>query len=213
MDITKSEVIRYLGYRRITPDESMSHLIDECIKEVLGVVRYQSTYRRFKAEVTSDTVTAANFTMKSKNLAMHIKDCKEIIIFAATLGVGVDNLLRKYQRLNMTKACIIQAVGAAAIEDYCDYIQKEIATKVQKEGLKLRPRFSPGYGDLALDNQTNVLAAIEASKYAGINLTEGNLMLPEKSVSAIIGLTKDKNSCNISGCGSCNLNKSCDFRR
>jgi len=50
----------------------------------------------------------------------------------------------------------------------------------------LTPRFSPGYGDLSLDHQKGLLKYVEADKI-GISLSETMVMLPEKSITAVIG--------------------------
>ena len=49
-------------------------------------------------------------------------------------------------------------------------------------------RFSPGYGDLALAHQKEVLKLLNAEKNVGITLTDTCLMVPTKSVSAIVGI-------------------------
>lgn len=60
----------------------------------------------------------------------------------------------------------------------------------------VRPRFSPGYGDFALSHQEKFLNAINATKLIGITLSEGGIMIPEKSVSAIMGLSKIDTKCH-----------------
>jgi len=50
-----------------------------------------------------------------------------------------------------------------------------------------RMRFSPGYGDLSLENQKLFFKALELEKM-GMKLTESLMMFPEKSVTAIAGV-------------------------
>ena len=49
-------------------------------------------------------------------------------------------------------------------------------------------RFSPGYGDRPLSMQDDLLAAVEAGKRIGLATTQGHMLTPMKSVTAIIGL-------------------------
>ena len=44
-----------------------------------------------------------------------------------------------------------QAAAAAAIEAVCDEENDRLREEIEAEGLYLRPRFSPGYGDLSLE--------------------------------------------------------------
>ncbi len=74
------------------------------------------------------------------------------------------------------------------IEAYCDECCDALAAHFQKQGLYLRPRFSPGYGDLSLDCQPAFLRVLDAEKRIGLTCTASHLMAPSKSVTAIIGL-------------------------
>ncbi len=186
--INRAEIIRYLGYKGQVPEQEILDLIEICVQEVEAAAEPKHIMRRFPAKVSEDRVEAAGLTMYSKSLARNLKDCKEVVFFAATLGTGVDRLLHKYLKLQVSKAVIVQATAAAAIEDYCNQCQREQEMQCAAEGLSVRPRYSPGYGDLPLAVQSDFLRILQAQKTVGIVLTEGDIMLPEKSVTAIIGL-------------------------
>ncbi len=210
--IDRREVIRYLGYKGHTPTQDVLDLIEVCVKEVEAAAEPKHVMRRFPAEVTDSSVTAGGLTLQSRHLARHLKDCREVILFAATLGTGVDRLLHKYVKLQVSKAVVIQAVAAAAIEAYCNQCQREIETECAKEELFVRPRYSPGYGDLSLTVQADFLQVLQAQKTVGIVLTEGDIMLPEKSVTAIMGLSPVQTGCHREGCEMC-PNIRCAYRR
>ena len=53
---------------------------------------------------------------------------------------------------------------------------------------KLRPRYSPGYGDLSLEVQSEVLKVLNADKILGIKLGANLLMTPKKSITAVQGV-------------------------
>lgn len=211
--INQKEIIRYLGYGRNIPDDRIMELIQICVHEVEAAAEPKSIHRRFNVSITDDDfIEAAGISMHSKNLAKNLRGCEEVIFFAATLGVGVDRLLSKYIKLDMAKAAVIQATAAAMIEDFCNKKQREIEHAVVEEGLYVRPRFSPGYGDLSLEVQPVFLQIINAGKLIGITLSEGGIMIPEKSVSAIMGLSRVNQKCHIEGCEACG-NTNCVYRR
>ncbi len=150
-EIKQSEVLRYLGYRGQRADEAITEQIRECTHEMLRVIQPRCVYRRFPLTfLEEDTMEAGGLVLKSRNLSTNLRGCREVIYFAATLGNGVDRLMTRFGRLNITKAAILQAVGAAAMEAYCDQCQRSLEEDLQAEHLYLRPRFSPGYGDLPL---------------------------------------------------------------
>ena len=122
--INKKEVERYLGYGKNIPDERTTELIEECIRQIEKIAQPRSIYRIFDLKLKEDQIEAAGMKMQSRNLARNLKGCEKIVFFAATLGNEPDILMNRYSRLQISKAAVLQAVGAAAIEDYCNQCQK-----------------------------------------------------------------------------------------
>ena len=106
------------------------------------------------------------------------------MLFPATVGAGVDRLIAIYNRLSPARAAVLQAMGAAAVEQWCD----ELNARITEEYGPSRPRFSCGYGDLPLSLQRSIFPALNVTKNIGVTLTEGDLMMPSKSVTAIVGI-------------------------
>ena len=88
----------------------------------------------------------------------------------------------------------MQAAAAAMVEAYCNELNAGWKKEYLENGLYLRPRFSPGYGDFPLSAQKQILDGLEAGKRIGITLTEGYLMMPSKSVTAVIGVSRTTGS-------------------
>lgn len=214
MEIRKREVLRYLGYRGNAPDERTEQLVDSCMEEVQRTASPAHVYRVFPVTVESadGMIQAGCFTTESRNLAKNLKDCEQILVFAATLGVGIDRLLAKYSRFQMSRAVVMQAASAALIEEYCNTLNGQWKKEFLEEEWYLRPRFSPGYGDFALENQREILQALDAAKWAGITLTDSLLMMPSKSVSAVIGMSRKPGNCVLDGCEVCKKTD-CLYRR
>lgn len=208
-----SETARYLGYGNATPDERTEAVMLECLEELRQVADAKTVTRRYPLELGEDDgVSAAGLTIHSKNLRKNLQGCSEVIFFAATLGISVDRLLKKYIKLQISKAAVLQAAAAAFLEEYCDDWQKSFEHRLNEEGLYLRPRFSPGYGDFPLTHQADLLKILDAHKKIGLVLTESNMMLPEKSVTAILGVSHENNRCLIQGCEAC-AKTNCAYRR
>ena len=55
----------------------------------------------------------------------------------------------------------------------------------------LTNRCSPGYGDLPLSLQPHLLSALNANKLLHITLSDTLLMIPQKSITAIVGIRSD----------------------
>ena len=212
MDIRTREAIRYLGYGKHAIDERTRRLIQDSFEELEQVTDAKFVYRIFEVSVPdTDVLKIGKLEIKSKNLSKNLKGCHMAVLFGATLGTGVDMLMKKYTIVDMTKAVVLQACAAAVLEEYCDKMQKQIALEAL-EGLYLRPRFSPGYGDFSILHQRDVLQMLEAQKKIGLTLTEGYMLTPTKSVTAVIGISREKQPCHIKGCEECEK-VDCAYRR
>lgn len=212
MDIRTREAIRYLGYGKHAIDERTQRLIQDSFKELEQVMDAKFVYRIFEISVPdTDVLKIGKMEIKSKNLSRNLKGCHMAALFGATLGTGVDMLMKKYTIVDMTKAVVLQACAAAVLEEYCDKMQKQIALEAL-EGLYLRPRFSPGYGDFSILHQKELLEMLEAPKKIGLTMTEGYMLTPTKSVTAVIGISRENSLCPVKGCEEC-TKTDCVYRR
>ena len=213
MELNQREILRYLGYKqKDVPDERILKLISEVSEELLGALRPARVYRIFPiCEVTTDRVDFGFVSIEGKNLARNLKGCHEAVFLAATLGSKVEQLLAKYNRLQVSRAVVLQAAASEAVEQYCDACEEEIRQQLPKD-CYMRPRFSPGYGDFSLEFQKDMLQILEAPKRIGLTLTDSLLMMPSKSVTAVIGISREAINCSRRGCEICDR-KDCPYRR
>ena len=193
MDITgvnRNEIYRYLGaIGGASPDETMRALTEDVLRELSGKVRPGHVSLVVPLTVTpEDRIDMTCMQIRSKSLFRNLRGCDEALLFAATLGDGADFLIRRYEKTDMARATVCQAASAAMIEAYCDEINDAWKKEYKEKGCFLRPRFSCGYGDFPLTCQKRFLEVLQADKRLGIRLTEGLLMVPTKSVTAVIGI-------------------------
>lgn len=213
MRVDRKEALRYLGYRGQEIEGQTLQMIEEIAAELEENSSPKSIYHEYGCKVTKDMVKLGGLEIKSHNLSVNLKGCERAVLLAATIGRTADFMIRKYSISNLAKAAIVQAAGAACIESYVDEVEEAVRKDAASRGLYLRPRFSPGYGDFSLEYQKDIFTLLECSKRIGITLTEGNLMMPSKSVTAVIGLTaKERESCQMEKCSLC-AKTDCEFRQ
>lgn len=213
INVNRQEVLRYLGYGGQRAEENVSVMIEQCLEELERVAVPRQVTRSYPlARLSEDQIDLECFRVQSKNLAKNLADCHQVILFAATLGREADVLLRKYSKIQMSKAVMMQAAAAAMIEEYCDMVNLQLKRDYEQQGLYLRPRFSPGYGDFPLECQSYIATALELNKRIGVTLTDSFLMVPSKSVTAIMGVSRILQSCSVKGCEAC-TKKDCAYRR
>lgn len=212
MEISRREIFRYLGYGTTVPDEATQQLAEDCLRDLEREADCKHTYRVFPLEAQGNTLHFAGMTVESRNLGKNLQGCSEIVLFAATLGTGVDRLIARYSRMQMSRAAVMQAAAAAYVEEYCDECQRKITEEANARGLYVRPRFSPGYGDFAIAHQRELTGILDTARRIGLTLTDGLTLAPGKSVTAIMGLSPVDQNCHIAGCETCGK-RDCAFRR
>ncbi|MGF7016490.1 cobalamin-dependent methionine synthase I [Lachnospiraceae bacterium PF1-21] len=206
------ETKRYLGYQKGEVTTVVAELIKDALQEVTEVAKPRFSNRCFPLVVDSETVTFGSVSTKSAALAENLKGCQEILVIACTLGTGIDLLIRRYSSGDMARVVVLQAASAAVLEAYLDKYNEELKTEYAKSQKHLRPRFSPGYGDFDLDNQEMILRLVEAAKTIGLTLTDGGMLCPTKSVTAVIGISDEELECERTGCMNC-TKTDCTYRK
>lgn len=180
MPVDRREILRYALCRQA--DEATQMLLDRCLAEALPVLSYRVCWTEVSVTVDGRRVRLGDMELTSRTLAKHLNGCETAVVFAATVGVGIDRLIAKYGHISPAGGLLLQAVGTERIEALCDTFCAEFP------GAKMR--FSPGYGDLKLASQRDIFALLDCPKQIGLTLNDSLIMSPGKSVTAIVGLTK-----------------------
>lgn len=213
MELRIKEAARYLGFGKQEIDEKTKNMIEECFVQLTDIAEAKCTYQKFALSQSEDgKLQFAGVNICSKDLGKNLKGCKEILLFAATLGISVDRHMKKLEVLDMARAVVFQACAAAYLEEYCDKKQQELEKHALKTGEYLRPRFSPGYGDFSILHQQDILQILGAAKQIGLTMTDGYMLNPTKSITAVIGVSRTKDSCDHKGCMDC-TKEDCLYRR
>ena len=183
LPFNKKEILRYADCKDLSP--KIEALLNECIEEAIQTLSYKVCYCILPINISGNTIDFGAFKVNSEKLAINLKNCESAIIFGATLGTDIDRIIMKYGKLSPTKALFFQAIGATMIETLCDEFCKDIKAELN---VNLKPRFSPGYGDLDLSCQKNIFKLLNCSKNIGLTLNNSLLMSPTKSVTAFVGI-------------------------
>ena len=193
-----NELYRYAGFSRQAladfTDIQMKELADEAVAAVSECMNCRSVYAEFPLEfMEGDRISFAGKLLTSHHLMLNLHDCHAVYLFAATLGPAVDKLIQRESRINPAKAVMLQAAGAMFIEKYVDLLQDFLRKQQEEKGCLLRPRYSPGFGDVPLTVQKTFFELLECQKNLALTLNDSLIMSPEKSVTAFVGIYKKEN--------------------
>ena len=183
MEIDDVQIRRYLRLYGRAPGAALEERIKAMREAADAAMRPARTWRRF------DDPFAAAGGGDSESLKKHLSGCHAAYLVCTTIGTGFDALQRRTAAISPSDAFVLQAIGAAAIEAWTDETELEIRRELQP-GEELVARYSPGYGDWPLEAQRELLGLLDAPRTVGVSLTDALVMVPSKSVSAVIGVRK-----------------------
>ena len=180
--VDMGEILRYMGCAKENDDAL--NIAKECLEMCKDVLTYCVCFDEFPISHCDNGVVFPFAKVTSLSLLKHLKEYENAVIFAGTIGIGLDRFILKYSRISPSYALAFQAIGAERIEALCDAFCEDLRS--QKD--KTSKRFSPGYSDLPLQFQTEIFKVLDCNKRLGISLNSALLMSPSKSVTAIIGV-------------------------
>ena len=188
----KDEILRYLGYKNNDCDESISNLIDDCLKELDEISNFSYVYLRSNE--------AYDFLNKKDYINL-LEGSKEFILCATTLGYDVDKKIKYYLATNKLRALVLDACASVYLVDKADKFEETF-------GHDRTFRFCPGYENTPLSDNKIILELLKDVK-PKVSTLDSLMLSPNKSMVGIIGLgvKKEKN------CNTCMFNNRCSYRK
>ncbi len=170
-------------------------------------------WKVFPVEKTPDgmSLVGSGLVLSGHMAETMLADCPSAVLLACTAGTALDGAIRTWQSRDMAAAVLMDGYGSAFVEAVADQVEQEISARFPD--LYKTDRFSPGYGDLPLDLQPEILTALNAYRLAGIAATDSLMLQPCKSITAVLGLSPRPQRARIRGCGYCALRETCRIRK
>lgn len=208
--ISKSESARYMGVKGV-PDGQVAEILNRLEPVVRERVRPAYVYRKTSVNFTADGLFLDGISRKlaGEDIKKHLAGCTSAVVMAVTLSGEADKLIRQTAVTDMADSLAVDCLCSAAVEQVCEIAEKEIFSAIDAPYRTWR--FSAGYGDFPLDIQKDLLLFLNAHRRIGLTVTENSLLIPSKSVTAIIGISEKPINHGKKGCESCRMYGSCAF--
>jgi len=194
-DIPVDAVYHRLKYRsEITSlSEKQRAEIKAAIEEARNLLSMKGALRRLRSQVSEGhyVVLETGDVLKSDKLALFLEGCLEVLLLAATAGGQITTEIgRLMDKGELARAAIFDAVASETTDAALDWLMKYVNQIIRREGKTLMDRrYSPGYGDLGLENQVIFHRLLHLDRI-GVNVSSRFILIPEKSVTAVTGITE-----------------------
>lgn len=200
LSLDRDEALRYLGYAGQKLDAQLLARFEElasacerelrpaCASASFPVDEALTRWDGEDGEGPQVVLAGCGLVLPGRDIARHLRGAREVALLACTLGAACERELRKDAAISPTDALLYGAAASALVEAAADACDAAVASQAAARGLRASARYSPGYGDLPLSVQPAFLKALDATRRIGLSVTAGNLLVPTKSVTAVIGL-------------------------
>ncbi|MBI9101930.1 MAG: hypothetical protein JEY99_05905 [Spirochaetales bacterium] len=193
ISLPEEEIRRRLGYNQKHNIAGVEELSDlrRLMDEAAGFIEVRGSLIRQKIWVAGEKIFFPDGSFfESRQTAKLLTGCTEALLMGATAGKGIIKEISRLTEAGEMRRVVVYDAAASEIVDagfnwMRDLVQREV---LREGGRMIRHRFSAGYGDLALSNQKYFHKILEL-KQLNVKLTDDYILVPEKSVTAITGIT------------------------
>ena len=185
--VRRAEMLRYArcgdGVGVEKEAEQAQRLVDDLIRPAAAAVV-------FDIKRDDEKLFVADTELEGKSIKKLLAPCNKCVVMAITVGFELDMKIAALGSASPALSLLADAAASSAVEDACDACCESIESEL---GVKLTPRFSPGYGDLPMNIQPALLTLTNARRDLGLTVGSGCMLSPIKSVTAIAGIKEVEN--------------------
>jgi len=189
----RSLIYTRLGYEKTNTriEYDRKRQVEKWINEAEALCDVCIIYRT--AEITGRerdlVILDSKEKITSSSLAALVRHSNEAVLMAATSGHRITNEIKRLQQAGeMTKALVYDAAASEITDAGLDWLMGFLKQQFLRSGKVLTPmRYSPGYGDLDLSYQELFYRWLNLEQW-GVELTDRYMLIPEKTVTAIVGI-------------------------
>jgi len=184
-DIPEKKIERFLKYKIIKADEKTKSRINILKEKLISVCKPLYTYNKYSVNKNEQGVeiTGTAVVLKGDSINKFLIDCDEIFLTAVTLGFESERFITYTQKVSLSDGLLADIIASAYIDEAFSVLESELSQEQ-----KINGRFSCGFGDFSIDVQPDILKILDTRKTIGLYCNENNIMLPRKSLTAVIGI-------------------------
>jgi hypothetical protein len=214
LTISKDEIIATLGYSEGAIPSHFEELIDDILGRLPRYCDIRAGYRLLDVHVQENRkdglLVGDKFFALQKIVTGQLRRSEHAALFMSTIGRTMETWSKNLSAEgDVTQSYLVDAVASATAEQTTDVLHDHIGKHMEKRGLKITNRYSPGYCDWSVAEQ-HLLFSFFPPGFCGITLMDSALMMPIKSVSGIIGVGARVKRAEYT-CDSCGM-KDCTYR-
>lgn len=191
IELDKRHILRRIGYKDdCEPSSRIAALISDHVQIAKQLIKPSYSYVISNIDMVreSNIFIGECVVFRSHVIARLLEQCQQVGAFLVTIGNKLeDEAARLADERSILESYVMDAIGSSAVEKIAELLEAEIRKTASTEGLCISRRFSPGYCDWSIRQQKELFRMVDGGS-VGVRLTAGYLMIPQKSISGIVGI-------------------------
>ena len=144
-------------------------------------------------------------------IAQHLARAQEILVMLCTIGSELDNSVSSLFNVDPMVALALDGVGSAAVEMLAIQASNHFENLVKNDGLNTSVPLIPGMVGWSVElGQPEIFSLLDCEEI-NVSLTDSWMMVPNKSLSLVMGIGKDVSAYGTS-CEYCTLKGICNYQ-
>lgn len=222
--VDRARALRYLGYVDQPMDAALQERFLAHARDCEGGLRATYCWQLFPVNLTMDhglpaaSVAEGALLLPGASICRHLKGAEAVVLMAVTLGFDCERKIAQLGASSPTDQLLYSTCASALVEAAADLAQERVDALLAPAGCHTGPQYAPGYGDLPVSVQPRFLETLGAGRLLGVTATEGNVLVPVKSITACMGvfpLTVEPPDERVNSipCDNCTNRNSCTLRK
>ena len=192
LNLNSKQILPLLGYIDGNAPEHIKNIVEEVFVIAPEKCEIKGGYRLFdKIEISDnlEKILILNKQLTTKKIiTTQLRGAGKIAVFACTAGAGLETWAKELLKgEDPARGYIIDTIASIVVESAMDLIHDNLEKQMNKEGLKITNRFSPGYCGWPLKDNI-LLFSLLPDNFCNISLNDSAFMTPVKSISGFIGI-------------------------
>jgi hypothetical protein len=164
-----------------------------------------------RLDLVANPSNPVNPHLSGSLIAQHLAGAQQVIVMLCTIGRELDETVSSLFRSDPLGAIALDGMGSAAVENLgiqaCNYFEAQANT----DGFNTSMPLNPGMvGWPVEEGQLQIFTLLDSEKIH-VSLTESCMMVPNKSLSMVLGIGKELSSMG-SSCDYCSLKGVCKYQ-
>lgn len=192
LGIVSGDIEELMGFETGNVPEPFSELIEIALNKAPEICKIRGGYKIFnqnETEIGKETIRICDKIFNpSKLITTQFKNASSFALFLCTAGQEITKHAKDASSNgDLLLGFVFDVIGSVTVEKATDKVQHSLELEIQKAGLNISDRFSPGYCEWSVAEQQKLFSLLPEN-FCGVSLSESSLMWPIKSVSGIIAI-------------------------